>query len=309
VTTQPKTDAPQVLMAISAVMADVAREGISKDRRNTSQNYAFRGIDDVYNALAPVLAKHKLIITPRGKGRSVTERESRSGGMMFFVNVEMEYQLTSAIDGSSIMAGPFYGEAMDSGDKATNKAQSAAFKYMAMQQFCIPTEGDNDADASTYEVRAPAARTPTPRPTPSRDEPAPQRPRMEVVPNAEHPYAPRQEPAQAPRAELRSTGPSPRPAPSQGFQRAQAPSPVRVVNRSGSRIPAPVSDEVDPWRRWFRAVHNRVQSAGTASEIEDVRRMHLENIARGSQVVEGSVEALDLHIRDRLVELNGGRAA
>lgn len=45
-----------------------------------------------------------------------------------------------------------YGEAMDSADKATNKAMSAAYKYAAFQTFCIPTEGDNDADATTPEA-------------------------------------------------------------------------------------------------------------------------------------------------------------
>jgi hypothetical protein len=51
-----------------------------------------------------------------------------------------------------------YGEAMDSADKATNKAMSAAYKYAAFLAFCIPTEGDNDADATTPE---PAARPQT----------------------------------------------------------------------------------------------------------------------------------------------------
>ena len=41
---------------------------------------------------------------------------------------------------------------MDSGDKATNKAMSAAYKYMAFQTFAIPTQGDNDADGQTHEV-------------------------------------------------------------------------------------------------------------------------------------------------------------
>jgi hypothetical protein len=41
---------------------------------------------------------------------------------------------------------------MDSGDKATNKAMSAAYKYMAFQTFAIPTEGENDADHQTHEV-------------------------------------------------------------------------------------------------------------------------------------------------------------
>jgi hypothetical protein len=50
---------------------------------------------------------------------------------------------------------------MDSADKSTNKAMSAAFKYAAMQAFCIPTEGDNDADAETHEV---AATPPPPKP-------------------------------------------------------------------------------------------------------------------------------------------------
>ncbi len=45
-----------------------------------------------------------------------------------------------------------FGEAMDRGDKATNKAMSAAYKYAAFQTFAIPTEGDNDADASSHEV-------------------------------------------------------------------------------------------------------------------------------------------------------------
>ncbi len=49
-----------------------------------------------------------------------------------------------------------YGEAMDSGDKSTNKAMSAAYKYAAMQAFCIPTEGDHDTENQTHEDIAPA---------------------------------------------------------------------------------------------------------------------------------------------------------
>jgi hypothetical protein len=47
---------------------------------------------------------------------------------------------------------------MDTSDKATNKAMSAAYKYAALQAFAIPTEGDNDADSHTPEVapKAPA---------------------------------------------------------------------------------------------------------------------------------------------------------
>ena len=142
---------PHVYVAINAVMDEVSRVGIAKDRNNQSQGYKFRGIDDVYNALAPILSKHHLIITPRGLARTCEERPTSKGGVIFYVNVTVEYDLISAKDGSKITAGPMYGEAMDSADKATNKAQSAAYKYMAMQQFCIPTEGDNDADTVTHD--------------------------------------------------------------------------------------------------------------------------------------------------------------
>jgi predicted outer membrane protein len=57
------------------------------------------------------------------------------------------------VDGSSHTI-KTYGEAMDSADKATNKAMSAAYKYAAIQSFCIPTEGDHDADKTTHEVAA-----------------------------------------------------------------------------------------------------------------------------------------------------------
>ena len=46
-----------------------------------------------------------------------------------------------------------FGEAMDSGDKATNKAMSAAYKYAALQAFAIPTEGDNDTENHTHEIQ------------------------------------------------------------------------------------------------------------------------------------------------------------
>lgn len=143
----------EVYKAIAAVAADMATNGIEKCRKNQQQGYSFRGIDDVYNALAPVLARHGLCFLPRILSRSVEERASKNGGVLFYVTVEAEFDLVAAADGSKHTIRTF-GEAMDSADKATNKAMSAAYKYAAMQTFCIPTEGDNDADAATPEPAA-----------------------------------------------------------------------------------------------------------------------------------------------------------
>jgi hypothetical protein len=140
----------QVYKAIAAVMHDMAKQGVGKGQRNQQQNYAFRGIDDIYNALAPKLAHHGLVIAPRMISREVVERTTTRGGVLFYVTVEAEFDFVSAEDGSKHTVKTF-GEAMDSGDKATNKAMTSAYKYAAFQTFCIPTEAQ-DSELHTYEV-------------------------------------------------------------------------------------------------------------------------------------------------------------
>lgn len=149
-------EAKLVYKAISAVAAELCEQGIKKSKQQGSQvNYAFRGIDAVYNALAPALVKHKLLILPRCTERTSCERTSKNGGALFYITVRAEFDFVSTEDGS-VHTVVTYGEAMDSGDKATNKAMSIAYKYAAFQAFCIPTEETAiDADAEVHSV-APA---------------------------------------------------------------------------------------------------------------------------------------------------------
>jgi len=176
---------PAVYRAIAAVAGAMAKEGIAKDKRNSQQGYNFRGIDDVYNALAPVLSEFGLVILPRVLQRIETEREAKSGGALFNVVVEVEFDFVAAEDGSRHVVKTF-GEAMDSADKATNKAMSAAYKYAAMQAFCIPTSGDNDADATTHDV-APRRQSPASQPATRRSLPARQAPVRQVAPTTQSP--------------------------------------------------------------------------------------------------------------------------
>lgn len=141
----------KVYQAINKVQAALAKEGITKSMRNTQgAGYNFRGIDQVYNALSPLLAEHGLCILPRLMSSHQTERLSSAGKPLIYSYVMMEFDLVSSEDGSkhTICTG---GEAFDSGDKSMPKAMSAAYKYAAFQSFAIPTEGDNDADAHTHE--------------------------------------------------------------------------------------------------------------------------------------------------------------
>lgn len=154
----------KVYQAINKVQAALAKCGITKDRKNQQQGYQFRGIDDVYNVLSPLMAEHQLCILPMVLSRECVERTSSKGGALFYTYVEVEFQIVSAED-ASIHKVKTFGEAMDSADKSLNKAMSAAYKYMAMMTFAIPTEGDNDADSTTHEV-APKKEQSKPEPKP-----------------------------------------------------------------------------------------------------------------------------------------------
>lgn len=142
---------PQVYTAISDVMAHMAKEGIGKGRKNAQQGYNFRGIDDVYNALSSVLAANRLVMLPFVQDMQREERQTKGGGLLNYTILTVDFDLVSAVDGSKHTVRTI-GEAMDSADKSSNKAQSAALKYAALEVFMIPTEGDNDADATTHEV-------------------------------------------------------------------------------------------------------------------------------------------------------------
>ncbi len=143
-------NSPEVYRAISQVAKAISRDGIAKARTNDQQSFKFRGIDDIMNALSALLAEARLCILPRMLSRQQEERQTASGKSLFYVTVQADFDFVSACDGSKHTV-TMFGEAMDSADKATNKAMSAAYKYACLQVFCIPTEAMPDADQTTYE--------------------------------------------------------------------------------------------------------------------------------------------------------------
>lgn len=149
-----------VYQAIGKVSQMMSSQGISKSRNNQQQGYKFRGIDDVLNSLSAALVSAGLVILPRCTERTVVERQTAKGGAIFNVTCRVEFDLVSTEDGSKHTVCTF-GEAMDSADKATNKAMSAAYKYLALLVFCIPTEAtpETDADYTTHEVKHATAPT------------------------------------------------------------------------------------------------------------------------------------------------------
>lgn len=140
-------DTPKIFEAIANVMDDVGAVGKNK---KSQQNYNFRGIDDVMNALNPALIKHKVFIVPEILEQKREERQTSKGGLLIYSICKIKYSFYTT-DGSHVDC-IVIGEGMDSGDKATNKAMSIAFKYACFQVFCIPTEEMQEPDSESHET-------------------------------------------------------------------------------------------------------------------------------------------------------------
>ncbi len=138
---------------MSQVMAEIG--AVAKTQTNNAQGYRFRGVDNFVNALYPALLKHSVFMTPRcvkevHELKDVTRSNGKSG-VDKHVAIQMEYDFY-AEDGSKVTVGPIPAEGLDSGDKATNKALSAALKYALIQTFSIPTEDMAEADLDSPEI-------------------------------------------------------------------------------------------------------------------------------------------------------------
>jgi len=134
--------------AINNVMKEIG--AIGKNSKNSQQGFMYRGIDAVMNALNPALIKYGVFVVPEVLEQTREERQTSKGGTLFYSICRVKYTFY-ANDGSSVEA-VVVGEGMDSGDKATNKAMSVAFKYACFQVFCIPTEEMVDPDAECHDV-------------------------------------------------------------------------------------------------------------------------------------------------------------
>jgi hypothetical protein len=148
-----ETKPQMIFKQMTAVMKEI--KSITKDQKNVAQGFKFRGIDQFVNALYPALTKHNVFMVPACEREShelkdVT-RSSGKAGIDKHVTLMMSYTFF-AEDGSWIKAGPIPAEGLDSGDKATNKALSAALKYALIQTFSIPTEDMAEADLDTPEI-------------------------------------------------------------------------------------------------------------------------------------------------------------
>lgn len=146
------TDKPTVHEAILTVMETVGAVG--KDSRNAQRGFNFRGIDATVNALAPAMRAAGLTVRPVLVSLSRGHATTSKGTTMNVIDVIVDYTFTGPAGDEVTSRVP--GESFDSGDKATAKAMSVAFRTALLQTFTLPTQ-DPDPDLDTYERGQPAA--------------------------------------------------------------------------------------------------------------------------------------------------------
>lgn len=138
------------------VMEDVGV--IAKSSQNTQQKYNFRGVDAALSKVNPVLIRHGISVTVEVIRHRVTiseqQRQGKDPQKQYHATLRMKVTFYAA-DGSSLV-NTLAGEGLDyGGDKATNKAMSAAFKYGLFFGLVIPVHKSEIEDSDRDERRKP----------------------------------------------------------------------------------------------------------------------------------------------------------
>ena len=116
-----------IFNSLNKVQRALAEKGIGKDQKtNFGERFEYRGIDDVYNVIGPLLADAGILVNPTVFKDKTEPRTTSKGKPTLHTKVWVNYTFY-ALDGTSVIATGI-GESMDSGDKGINKAMSAAYK-------------------------------------------------------------------------------------------------------------------------------------------------------------------------------------
>ena len=128
---------------------------VAKTGKNASQGFNFRGIDAVVNALAVGMRSSRVVVYPTVLDYHYEQiAVGQNKNLVGHVRLEVRYTFTDGIDSISAVVA---GEAMDSGDKATAKAMSVAFRTALLQVFFLPTDEKDPDEDSFVRTSTPSA--------------------------------------------------------------------------------------------------------------------------------------------------------
>ncbi|KKM26764.1 hypothetical protein LCGC14_1581430 [marine sediment metagenome] len=136
-----------IYQQLANVMKDV--KAIEKAQQSGGVNFKFRGIDDIYNSLHDIMAKHEVFCAPGITNSVRGSYQTSKGTTMQQVTTTATYRYY-ATDGSYVDTEGI-GEGADVSDKATSKSLAMAHKYNLVQMFLIKTDDKDDVEAHDIE--------------------------------------------------------------------------------------------------------------------------------------------------------------
>lgn len=131
---------------------------ISKDRKNPV-GFKYRGIEDALNHLQPALIEFGISIEIEChhlENRIFLEKGEKKDRLSYHASLLMD--VTFVAEDGSRSKRTAAGEGLDiAGDKSTNKAMAAAFKYAIFLGLCVPLEDNVLDDPDSTGTKQPAA--------------------------------------------------------------------------------------------------------------------------------------------------------
>jgi hypothetical protein len=148
---EPGDDDPEMVpvgVAWLRVRRDIRAIGKAELYNQSGTKFNFRGVDTVVNVFGPVTLKHGIHIMSSKVEATYGEKSTKSGGKMRECSVLVTWTVMGPMGDTFTLQ--TMGEALDTADKSTTKAQSVALRTLLLGFGLTPTH-DKDPDADRIE--------------------------------------------------------------------------------------------------------------------------------------------------------------
>ncbi|WP_411084815.1 ERF family protein, partial [Streptomyces sp. cmx-18-6] len=149
---EPGDDDPEMVpvhLAWLRVRKEVRAIAKGEQYNAAGTRYNFRGVDTVVNTFGPVTLKHGVNVLPTRVDAEYRDTTTSKGNKMRECTVRVSWLIVGP-KGDTLPPLQTQGEALDSADKGTAKAQSVALRVLLLTGGLTPTH-DKDPDASHVE--------------------------------------------------------------------------------------------------------------------------------------------------------------
>ena len=155
---EPGDDDPEMVpvhLAWLRVRREIRAIGKGSEYNERGTRYSYRAADTVVQYFGPVTIKHGVNVLPFRTETTYGSKQTKSGSTMRECSVTVTWHIVGPK--GDFLVTQTAGEALDTSDKSTTKAQTVALRNLLLNGGLIPTnDRDPDADRIERGIEAPA---------------------------------------------------------------------------------------------------------------------------------------------------------